>query len=52
MREGRAAAVHRCYRVRRNAMELRTRGIGLLGLSLLAVLVGMVTGFGAVFFRD
>jgi CIC family chloride channel protein len=32
-------------------MQLRTRGIGLLGLSLLGVLIGLVTGFGAVFFR-
>ena len=32
-------------------MDLRTRGVGLLGLSLLAVLVGLITGVGAVFFR-
>ncbi|HTV50823.1 MAG TPA: chloride channel protein [Steroidobacteraceae bacterium] len=29
-----------------------TRRIGLLGLSLLALVVGVVTGFGAVLFRD
>ena len=32
-------------------MDLRTRGVGLLGLSILALVVGVVTGFGAVFFR-
>lgn len=32
-------------------MDLRTRGIGLLGLSLLALVVGIVTGFGAIAFR-
>ena len=28
------------------------RTLGLLALSLLAVVVGIVTGFGAIFFRD
>ena len=32
-------------------MNLRIRGIGLLGLSLLAILVGVIGGIGAVFFR-
>ncbi|MCF8475417.1 MAG: chloride channel protein [Pseudolabrys sp.] len=32
-------------------MDLRTRGIGLFGLSILALIVGVVTGFGAVAFR-
>jgi CIC family chloride channel protein len=32
-------------------MDLRTRGIGLFGLSLLALVVGGITGVGAVFFR-
>ena len=32
-------------------MDLRVRRIGLLGLSLLALVVGVVTGFGAVAFR-
>jgi chloride channel protein, CIC family len=32
-------------------MQLSIRGIGLLGLSLLAIVVGVITGFGAVFFR-
>ena len=32
-------------------MDLKSYRIGLLGLSLLALLVGVVTGFGAVFFR-
>jgi len=32
-------------------MDLRTRGIGLLGLSLLALLVGLITGIGAIAFR-
>ncbi len=31
--------------------DFRTGGIGLLGLSLLAIVVGGVTGLGAVFFR-
>jgi CIC family chloride channel protein len=31
--------------------DLRTRSIGLLGLSLLALVVGLITGVGAVFFR-
>ena len=32
-------------------MDLKIRGVGLLGLSILALVVGVVTGFGAVFFR-
>lgn len=32
-------------------MDIRTRSIGLLGLSLLALVVGIITGLGAVFFR-
>jgi CIC family chloride channel protein len=32
-------------------MEARTRSIGLLALSLLALLVGLITGVGAVAFR-
>ncbi len=32
-------------------MRLSIRGIGLLGLSLLALAVGLITGLGAVFFR-
>jgi CIC family chloride channel protein len=32
-------------------MDLRTRGIGLFGLSILALIVGGVTGVGAVAFR-
>jgi CIC family chloride channel protein len=32
-------------------MQLLSRGIGLLGLSLLAILVGVIGGVGAVFFR-
>lgn len=32
-------------------MELSIRSIGLLGLSLLALVVGAIAGFGAVFFR-
>jgi CIC family chloride channel protein len=32
-------------------MRLSIRGIGLLGLSLLAIVVGLITGLGAVFFR-
>ncbi len=32
-------------------MDLRTRGIGLFGLSILALVVGCITGVGAVFFR-
>ena len=32
-------------------MDLRTRGIGLFGLSILALVVGGVTGVGAVAFR-
>jgi chloride channel protein, CIC family len=31
--------------------DFRTRGVGLLGLSLLALVVGVITGFGAVAFR-
>ena len=32
-------------------MDLRIRSIGLLGISILALVVGVITGFGAVFFR-
>jgi CIC family chloride channel protein len=32
-------------------MDFRKRGVGLLGLSILALVVGVVTGFGAVAFR-
>ncbi len=32
-------------------MDLRIRSIGLLGISILALVVGIITGFGAVFFR-
>jgi len=32
-------------------MNLNNRGIGLVGLSLLALVVGVITGLGAVFFR-
>jgi CIC family chloride channel protein len=32
-------------------MDLRTRGIGLFGLSILALIIGGVTGIGAVAFR-
>jgi chloride channel protein, CIC family len=32
-------------------MQLSIRGIGLLGLSLLALAIGLITGVGAVFFR-
>jgi len=32
-------------------MQFKVRGIGLLGLSFLAILVGMIGGIGAVFFR-
>ena len=32
-------------------MDLKIRGVGLLGLSILALVVGVVTGFGAVAFR-
>jgi CIC family chloride channel protein len=32
-------------------MDFRIRRIGLLGISLLAIVVGMITGIGAVFFR-
>jgi chloride channel protein, CIC family len=32
-------------------MKLRINGIGLLGLSLLAIMVGVIGGLGAVFFR-
>lgn len=32
-------------------MDLRTRSIGLFGLSCLALVVGLITGIGAIFFR-
>ncbi len=32
-------------------LEFRTRGVGLLGLSILALIIGMITGIGAVAFR-